>query len=146
MANRWGNSGNSGRLYFGGLQITEDGDHSHEIKIHLLLARKLMTKLCLSCYAMLSQSCLTLCDPMNCSPPDFSVHGDSPSKNTGVGCYASSRRSSQSRDQTQVSHNASRSLPSEPPGKPMSILDSILKSRNITLPAKVHLVKAMVFP
>ena len=28
----------------------------------------------------------------------------------------------------------------------MSILDSILKSRNITLPTKVHLVKAMVFP
>ena len=25
-------------------------------------------------------------------------------------------------------------------------LDSILKSRDITLPAKVHLVKAMVFP
>ena len=30
--------------------------------------------------------------------------------------------------------------------KVMSILDSILKSRNITLPTKVHLVKAMVFP
>ena len=30
--------------------------------------------------------------------------------------------------------------------KVMTILDSILKSRNITLPTKVHLVKAMVFP
>ena len=30
--------------------------------------------------------------------------------------------------------------------KAMSNLDSILKSRDITLPAKVHLVKAMVFP
>ena len=30
--------------------------------------------------------------------------------------------------------------------KVMTNLDSILKSRNITLPAKVHLVKAMVFP
>ena len=29
--------------------------------------------------------------------------------------------------------------------KSMSNLDSILKSRNITLPTKVHLVKAMVF-
>ena len=28
----------------------------------------------------------------------------------------------------------------------MTILDSILKSRDITLPTKVHLVKAMVFP
>ena len=30
--------------------------------------------------------------------------------------------------------------------KTMTNLDSILKSRNITLPTKVHLVKAMVFP
>ena len=31
-------------------------------------------------------------------------------------------------------------------GKTMTNLDSILKSRDITLPTKVHLVKAMVFP
>ena len=30
--------------------------------------------------------------------------------------------------------------------KAMTKLDSILKSRDVTLPAKVHLVKAMVFP
>ena len=30
--------------------------------------------------------------------------------------------------------------------KVMTNLDSILKSRNITLPTKIHLVKAMVFP
>ena len=30
----------------------------------------------------------TLCDPMDYSPPGSSVHGDSPSKNTGVGCHA----------------------------------------------------------
>ena len=30
--------------------------------------------------------------------------------------------------------------------KVMTNLDSILKSKNITLPTKVHLVKAMVFP
>ena len=30
--------------------------------------------------------------------------------------------------------------------KVMTNLDSILKSRNITLPRKIHLVKAMVFP
>ena len=30
--------------------------------------------------------------------------------------------------------------------KVMTNLDSIFKSRDITLPAKVHLVKAMVFP
>ena len=45
MANRWGNNGNSDRLYFLGLQITADGDYSHEIKRCLLLGRKAMTKL-----------------------------------------------------------------------------------------------------
>ena len=70
MANRWGNSGNSDRLYFGGgSQITADGDCSHEIKRHLLLGRKVLT-----------------------------------------------------------------------------YLDSILKSRDITLPMKLCLVKAMIFP
>ena len=69
MANRWGNSGNSDRLYFGGLQNTADGDCIHEIKRHLLLGRKVITN-----------------------------------------------------------------------------LDSILKRRDITLPTKVHIVKAMVFP
>ena len=34
------------------------------------------------------QFCLTLCHPMDCSPPGSSVHGDSPGKNTGVGCRA----------------------------------------------------------
>ena len=40
MGNRWGNSGNSVRLYFLGSEITADGDCSHEIKRHLLLGRK----------------------------------------------------------------------------------------------------------
>ena len=40
-----GNSGNSVRLYFGGLQITADGDCSHEIKRCLLLGRNAMTNL-----------------------------------------------------------------------------------------------------
>ena len=31
MASRWGNSGNSHRLFFFGSKITEDGDYSHEI-------------------------------------------------------------------------------------------------------------------
>ena len=30
--------------------------------------------------------------------------------------------------------------------KPMTNLDSVLKSRDITLPTKVHIVKALVFP
>ena len=45
MGNRWGNSVNSDRLYFGGSKITADGDCSHEIKRWLLLGRKAMTNL-----------------------------------------------------------------------------------------------------
>ena len=37
-------------------------------------------------------------------------------------------------------------LPSQPPGKPMINLDSILKSRDITLLTKAHLVMTVVFP
>ena len=45
MGNRWGNSGNSGCLFFRGSKITADGDCSHEIKRRLLLGRKVMTNL-----------------------------------------------------------------------------------------------------
>ena len=38
--------------------------------------------------ANLLQSRLTQCNPMDCNPPGSSVHGDSPGKNTGVGCLA----------------------------------------------------------
>ena len=37
---------------------------------------------------LVTQSCPTLCDPMDCSLPGFSAHGDSPGKNTGVGSHA----------------------------------------------------------
>ena len=33
------------------------------------------------------QSCLTLCDRMDCSPAGFSVHGILQARNTGVGCH-----------------------------------------------------------
>ena len=35
-----------------------------------------------------AQSYLTRCNPTDSSPPGSSVHGDSPGKNTGVGCRA----------------------------------------------------------
>ena len=40
------------------------------------------------CCCSVAQSCLTLCDPMDCSPPGSSVLGDSPGQNTGVGFHA----------------------------------------------------------
>ena len=45
--------------------------------------KKQPKKLCLVAW-----SCPTLCNPMDCSPPGSSVHGDSQGKNTGVGCHA----------------------------------------------------------
>ena len=45
MANKWGNSRNSVRLYFLASKITADGDCSHEIKRCLLFGRKIMTNL-----------------------------------------------------------------------------------------------------
>ena len=45
MANRWGNSGKSNRLDFGGFKIIVYGDCIHEIKRHLLLGRKVMTNI-----------------------------------------------------------------------------------------------------
>ena len=41
---------------------------------------------CVLC--LVTQSCLILCNPMDCSLPGSSVHGDSPGKNTEVGCHA----------------------------------------------------------
>ena len=37
---------------------------------------------------LVAQSCPTLCDPMDCSPPGASVYVGPPGKNTGVGCHA----------------------------------------------------------
>ena len=37
---------------------------------------------------LVTQSYRTLCDPMDCSPPGSSIHGDSPGQKTGMGCHA----------------------------------------------------------
>ena len=43
---------------------------------------------CVKVKVLVAQSCLTLCDLTDCSPPGSSVHVDSPGKNTGVSCHA----------------------------------------------------------
>ena len=71
------------------------------------------------------QSCLTLRDPMDYSPPGSSVTGDSPGKNTGVGCHVLL----QGIFPTQGSNPGllcllywqAGSLPLAPPGKPPEI-------------------------
>ena len=40
------------------------------------------------CAVLYTATVVAVCDPMDCSPPGSSVHGDSPGKNTGVCCYA----------------------------------------------------------
>ena len=42
--------------------------------------------LTLICFQSLSFQSLILCYPMDCTPPSFSVQGDSPDRNTAVGC------------------------------------------------------------
>ena len=40
------------------------------------------------CVCLVTHSCLTPRDPMHCSLPGSSGHGDSPGKNIGMGCHA----------------------------------------------------------
>ena len=54
------------------------------------------------------QSCLTLCDTMDCSPPGSSVHGIFQARILEWVAIAFSRGYSRSRDQTQVSYIAGR--------------------------------------
>ena len=65
------------------------------------------------------QSCPTLCEPLDCSPPGFSVNGDSPGKNTGVGCRALLQGIFPIlRAELRSPTLQADSLPSESPGKP----------------------------
>ena len=70
------------------------------------------------------------CDPMDCSPPDSSVHGDSPGKNTGVGCHAFLQGifPIQGLNLGLSPTLQADSVPSEPPGKPSTwlVLDKCL--------------------
>ena len=83
---------------------------------------------------------------MDCSPPGSSVHEIFQARILEWVAISFSRGSSQPRDEPRSPALQADSLPTELQGKPMTNLDSILKSRDITLPTKIHLVKAMVFP
>ena len=164
MGNRWGNSGNSVRIFFFFCsKITADGDCSHEIKRCMLLGRKAMTNLAAAAAAKLLQSCPTLCDPRDGSPPGSPVPGILQARTLE---WVAISFSSAWKWKVKVKL-LSRVWPfitpwiaayqAPPPvgfsrqeywsGVPLpspTNLDSILKSRDITLPTKVHLVKAMV--
>ena len=53
---------------------------------------------------LVTQSCLTLCDPMDYSPPGSSVHGILQARILEWVAMPSSRGSSQLRDQTPISY------------------------------------------
>ena len=54
-----------------------------------------------------TQSCLILCDPMDCSLPCSSIHGIFPGKNTGMACHFL-LQGTEPRDRTRVSHIVGR--------------------------------------
>ena len=65
-----------------------------------------------------TQSCLTLCGPMNCSLLGSCVHGILQARILEWVAIPISRESSKLRDQTRVPALQADSLPSELPGKP----------------------------
>ena len=89
---------------FLGSKITANGDCSYEIKRRLLLGRKAMTNL----VSKVSQSCLTLWDPMKSSLPGSSVHRIFQARILEWVAISFSRRSSQTRDWTRVSRIVGR--------------------------------------
>ena len=131
----------------GGSKITADSDYSHEIKRYLLLGRKAMLNL--DQFRSVAQSYPTLCDPMNCSTPGLPAHHQLP-EFTQTHVHRVS-------DAIQPSHPLSSPSPPAPsPSQYQSLFQWVnsshkvasvlnLKSRDIPLPTKVHIVKAMVF-
>ena len=64
------------------------------------------------------QSSPTICDPMDYSLPGSSVHGDSPGKNTEIGCPPPGDLSNPGVELRSPALQIDF-LPSEPPGKPL---------------------------
>ena len=74
--------------------------------------------------AKLLQSRPILYDPVDCSPPGSSVHGDSPGKNTEVGCHLLLQGIFPTQGSNPrllcLLHWQEGSLPLVPPGKPQT--------------------------
>ena len=82
-----------------------------KMRFDLTLVRMVIIKksvLCCAVLCLVTQLCLSLCDPKDCNPPGSSVHGDSPGKNTGVGCHALLQGIFPTQNQSQVSRIAGR--------------------------------------
>ena len=68
-------------------------------------------------FSLVTQSCLTLCDPMDCSLPGFSVHGIFQARILEWAAISFSRGSPRPRDRMQCSVLADRFFTTEPPRK-----------------------------
>ena len=82
-----------------------------------------MTITCYLCMCSATQSCLTLCDPMDYSLPSSSVHGTFQARVLKWFAISFSRGSSPHRDRNRISHVsciASRLFTAESPGKPIT--------------------------
>ena len=77
-----------------------------------------------------TQSCLILCDPVECSLLDFSIHGIFQARVLDSVAISFSRGSSQPRYRTQVSHIADDALPSEPQEMQTYIFEVHIKQEN----------------
>ena len=73
--------------------------------------------LCCPLLCLVAQLYSTPCDPMGCSLPGSSVHGDSPGKNTGAGCHALLQGIFPAQGSNPGLEWQVDSLPPEPPGK-----------------------------
>ena len=80
-----------------------------------------------------AQPCPTLCDPMDCSLPSFSVHGVFQARILEWVSISFSRGSSPPRDQTRSPALQADALPSEPPEKPLCYIKKAAKSVLIQL-------------
>ena len=72
----------------------------------------------LTVQCLVAQLSLTICDPMDCGRPGSSAHGDSPGKNTGVGCHVLLRGISPTQGSNPGLPNCRQILYCLNPGKP----------------------------
>ena len=94
----------------------------------------------------IAQSCLTLCDPMDCSSPGSSIHGIFQARILEWVVISFSRKPSWPRDGTWVSHVAGRlSLPSEPPGYSYLIVFSIYNNAKLQIKYKIEPVIIYIY-
>ena len=127
---------------FWGFKTTADGDCSHEIKRHLLLAASLVAqklKLLPAVWETWVRS-LGWEDPLE---REMAMHSSILAWRIS---WMEEPGRLQSMGSQRVRHDWATLLSLLLGRKVMTNLDSIFKSRDITLPTKVCLVKAMVFP